>query len=202
MPEHAKTALIVVDVQHHVFFSDDLDTTLNNKNPQLALNHIKRAILSTEQAGHQIIYTKMIYNPETLPETITQRNKVVFANSPILSPQSPDIALYQLQPRHRDTVIIKHTYDPFLADGFLTTLQDNLITHLVICGFYLDICIDSLLRTAYQKNYTTTLLADATESQFHQQNKCYKFIQRYYHTQVISTDHYLKEKSHDNSINC
>lgn len=66
-----------------------------------------------------------------------------------------------LVPRAEDTVLEVSTLDGFYASGLDTILHRRQISHLIFCGFGLETCIHSTLRSANDRGYECLLLSDA-----------------------------------------
>ncbi|KOX19417.1 hypothetical protein ADL06_29370 [Streptomyces sp. NRRL F-6491] len=55
-------------------------------------------------------------------------------------------------------------FDAFLTAGFEEHLHARGVEHLVFAGLFADVCVDSTARTAFQKGFHVTVLADCTTS--------------------------------------
>ena len=64
-------------------------------------------------------------------------------------------------PIEQELVITKHTPDSFFQTRLKKTLEDNNISHLVICGMMTHMCIDTTVRAARNFGYNVTLIEDA-----------------------------------------
>ena len=93
---------------------------------------------------------------------------------------------FHVKPKENDKVFEKSGYDIFPNTKFEKWLIENKIEKIVVCGFFLDICIDSAIRTAYQKGYFTVLLTDATQSLFYRKKEVEAFMEKFYNTKILT----------------
>ncbi|MBI5258888.1 MAG: cysteine hydrolase [Burkholderiales bacterium] len=80
----------------------------------------------------------------------------------LLAHGSPGWALAPgLQPREGDARLRKTTPDSFLHTRLEPLLQEQDISHLVVCGYASEYCVDTTVRRAAALGYDVTLVADA-----------------------------------------
>lgn len=71
----------------------------------------------------------------------------------------------RLQPADSDARVYKTTPDSFLRTGLADTLAQAGATHLVVCGYASEFCVDTTVRRAAALGYPVTLAADAHTTQ-------------------------------------
>ena len=69
-----------------------------------------------------------------------------------------------LDVRDSDLILTKHRYDAFYATSLETYLSANAVGELLIGGVATHICVESAMRSAFDRDYDATLLADCTAS--------------------------------------
>lgn len=69
-----------------------------------------------------------------------------------------------LDVREGDLVVTKHRYDPFYDSALGTYLSANGVTELLVGGVATHVCVESAMRSAFDRDYDATLLADCTAS--------------------------------------
>lgn len=61
-----------------------------------------------------------------------------------------------------DVVVTKHRYDAFYGTPLSAHLSANGITELLVGGVATDVCVESTMRSAFDRDYDATLLTDCT----------------------------------------
>lgn len=91
---------------------------------------------------------------------------VVFVqhNGPVGDPHHPDKEGWQLlaslETRPSDAVVTKTACDAFLGTTLEQVLGDNEIERLIVTGCATDYCVDTTLRSALARGYTTIAATD------------------------------------------
>lgn len=67
-----------------------------------------------------------------------------------------------LDVRPTDIVVTKHRYNAFYDSALETYLSANDVTELVVGGVATHVCVESAMRSAFDRDYDATLLADCT----------------------------------------
>lgn len=67
-----------------------------------------------------------------------------------------------LDVRDDDVIVTKHRYDAFYGTPLEVYLSSNDVTELVVGGVATEVCVESTVRSAYDRDYRTTVLADCT----------------------------------------
>lgn len=66
----------------------------------------------------------------------------------------------ELAPRDGESVTVKRHCSAFQNTDFDQTLKRADIDHLVVCGMQTEFCIDTTVRSAYERGYKVTLISD------------------------------------------
>ena len=179
-------ALLVVDVQNA--FCDRPDAAPRaTADMRRAVENINVLIRLARAESHPVILTRMVYDPEYTPDTVVRRNSLIHGGKDFLRPGSSGVEFYRIAPEPSDFVFEKHSYDAFINPGFEVLLKQLDVATLVVCGFYLDVCVDSLVRSAYQKGYETAVVEDATLSVFFEKKQMMDFMKTLYNTRFTDT---------------
>ena len=81
----------------------------------------------------------------------------------------PEI-ITELAPQHGDIVVEgKKTLDAFHSTALDYLLRANEIEHVAFTGFHTNWCVESSARSAYDKGYRVTVLADCTATDTHEE---------------------------------
>jgi len=137
------TALIVVDIQNDYFKGGRSELV----DAEQALAHTQAALELFREKGLPVFYIQHIS---------------LGKNASFFLPGSDGIALHERILPHADEVVIqKHAPDSFFQTGLHKQLGALGTTRLVVCGMMSHMCIDTTVRSAYEKGYDVLLLGDA-----------------------------------------
>lgn len=67
----------------------------------------------------------------------------------------------RVQPQPNETLVVKHYPNAFRETILSSALQNAQITHLIIVGAMVHLCVDATVRAAFDLGYTCTVIADA-----------------------------------------
>jgi nicotinamidase-related amidase len=182
--------LLIVDVQNDFCAkSGKFDKIHEPIEPiKAAMPKLKLAIKKAREKGYNIIFTKSLQVFDDLPENMQERILKHNRKEEYLVPNSWGADFFDVKPEKGEVVIDKYRYDIFTNPEFEKYLKKNKIREILLCGFFMDICVDSAMRTAYQKGYYTTLLKDATASLFFEQEKMEEFMKKFYDTNIKTVE--------------
>ena len=174
----AKTAVIVVDMQNDfgtkggMFDLGGIDIS----QIQAAVGPTSQVISSARRNGIKIVYLKMAFRPDLSdlgsPNSKNRLNhmrlnvgKVVRApdgrESRILirDTWNTDI-VKELTPHADDVVVYKHRFSGFFQTDLDATLKKLSVKHLIVTGCTTSVCVESTVRDAMFRDYTSVVLAD------------------------------------------
>lgn len=176
----AKVAVIVVDMQNDfgtkggAFDLAGIDISMIQK----AVAPTAKALAAARQKGVRVIYLKMGFRPDLsdfgstdspnrMKHLRLQVGKTVRARDGresrilIRDTWNTDI-LGELKPHPEDVVMYKHRFSGFYQTDLDATLKRIGATHLVFAGCTTSICVESTIRDAMFRDYSSILLADCT----------------------------------------
>ncbi len=162
------TALVVIDAQN-AFFADAGSFArrgchLNQR------DELKQAILIAVRAFRQrrqpVICTKMEFAPGYAEAGLLVREK---------HPMIRDVGAYLRGSHDADLfeelkaelgdgvwVVPKSRYDAFLSPEFLSLVKTLGIHRFVVAGALTNVCVESFARSAFDRDFPVTVIADAT----------------------------------------
>ena len=70
----------------------------------------------------------------------------------------------ELTPHPGDLIIDKQRYDSFIGTDLECQLRDRHIQQLIVCGLVTNVCVESTVRGAYERNFLVIIAKDATAS--------------------------------------
>jgi len=156
-------ALVVIDMQD-AFVSPT--GAISVPNGEKTARDVSRAVAVARAAGIAVIWTRV-----SVSKWVHAPYRELFPlhfdgnHAKTLDPSSPD---FELTPRLRklvreeDIIIDKFAYSAFSNPKFPRQLKKRGITHLLFCGLTTNVCIESTLRDAFQRNFYCALLTDAS----------------------------------------
>lgn len=141
MPSPGKKALLIVDMQHGLFFAPQppfaADTLLANIN----------TLITRARDSKAPIFAARHTGPEGSP----------LAESSPLTQLIPQLAI----DAELDGVFVKRYPNCFRGSTLLASLQLAGVEELVICGMKTEYCVDTTCRAAADLGFHVTLLSDA-----------------------------------------
>lgn len=95
---------------------------------------------------------------------------------------------FRVSPLPGETVIKKRSvFDAFFNPALERHLRRKKIRRLLLAGVYLDVCVDALARTAFQKGYYLSVLGDCVESLHYPKADALRFMAKYYGADIVSS---------------
>jgi ureidoacrylate peracid hydrolase len=161
-----RTALVVIDMQR-AFLEDEGSLAragIDIAGLQAALEPCKRLLASARQAGVPVIHTRYVYRSDyadggILVNYIMPQLREVDS----LAAGTPDIEIVdELAPVDGETVIDKNRPSAFYATNIEPILNGLGIDSLVVCGVTTNICVETTVRDASQRDYKVFVPKDAT----------------------------------------
>jgi len=175
----ANTALIVVDMENDfgskggMFDRAGVDISMIQK----VVPTTARVIEAARQAGIKIIYLKMGYR-EDLSDVGKEgsKNRISHLTFMHVGETAPDGSksrilirdswgteiVSELKPQPDDIVIYKTRYSGFYQTDLDVILKKLNITHLIVTGCTTSVCVESTVRDAMFRDYSSIVLEDCT----------------------------------------
>ena len=161
-----RTALVVIDMQR-AFLEDEgslAQAGIDITGLKAAMEGCKRLLASARQAGVPVIHTRYVYRPDyadggILVNYIMPQLREVDS----LAAGTPDIEIVdELAPVDGETVIDKNRPSAFYATNIEPLLNGLGVDSLVVCGVTTNICVETTVRDASQRDYKVFVPKDAT----------------------------------------
>src|SRR3989344_4461373 len=161
------TALILVDMQNA--FCSKQGSFRKRGNSIINLNNaIKTTKLLLDFARKKkwlIIFTKLAY-------------KLDYSDAGLLIKRNPKIRKFRgyientwdsqivdvLKPHENEIIIVKKRYDSFYDTNLEEILKKNNIKKLIVAGLLTNICVESLVRSAFDRDFKVILVKDGTST--------------------------------------
>lgn len=168
-PVSAGTALLVIDMQNAFCHADGSFATMTRSRGlsirmcQDAVAGCGRLITAARNVAIPVIYTRYVYHSNYADGGVLLAKYPEMREVGSLSAGSWDADIVdELAPDDSDFVIDKSRYSAFYGTRLEPILHGLGVTDLVVCGVTTNVCVESTVREAAQKDYDVRVVADAT----------------------------------------
>jgi ureidoacrylate peracid hydrolase len=170
-----RTALLVIDMQHGFL---DPGASLEVPKGRAIIPNLRKLIAACRARRLPVIHTQFIYSTdlpclrgdpfgvEHLPAPRGRRtgfgrpsNNCLVGPNAGKGPESAKI-VPALAPKTDELVVASHVYDKFLDTPLDLALRTRQVTHLIVTGVTTDICVNSTVLAAANRNYRVTVVTD------------------------------------------
>lgn len=165
----ARTALLVVDMQNAFchpkgsFAKMTEGRGLSIAMCQEAVAGCVRLVEAARQAGAPVVLTRYVYHPGYADGGVLLDKYPEMREAGSLAAGSWDAELIdELTPTETDFVIDKSRYSAFYGTRLEPVLHGLGVDTIVCCGVTTNICVESTVRDAAQRDYRVYVVADAT----------------------------------------
>lgn len=161
------TALVVVDMQNGFchpegsFAKLDLDVSMCHD----AIAGCRALVDAARAAGVPVVYTRYVYRPDYADGGVLVQDLLpALAEVGSLAGGSWDAELVDelTAVRADEFVVDKARYSAFYGTGLEPILTSLGVRSLVVCGVTTNMCVETTVRDASQRDYRTWVVADAT----------------------------------------
>lgn len=175
--EPARTALLVIDMQHDFISPGGFGATLGNDVARLAaiVPAVQHLLLAARSAGLTVIHTRECHRPDLSDCPPAKRNRGEPAlrigdEGPmgrILIAGEPGAQIIpECAPRPGEIVMDKPGKGAFHATDLSSRLERIGIASLILAGVTTEVCVGTTMREANDRGYECLLATDATDSYF------------------------------------
>jgi ureidoacrylate peracid hydrolase len=164
--ERADTALLVIDMQNGFCHPDAAMAALeiDASACTAAAGGCATLIEAAHSAGVPVIYTQYVYQPDYSDggRYIAEKQPVLKKIGAIAAGSWDAEILEELAPEPGDHVITKNRFSAFYSPELEPLLERLGTQSLVVCGVTTNMCVESTVRDAAQRDYRVFVAADAT----------------------------------------
>lgn len=160
-----KTALLLVDVQNA--FCSKKGSFWKRGQPIFGLNVVLRTMKSLLAFARKrkwlIIFTRLTYKQDYSDAgLLLKRNpKIAELGGYIENSWDSEIAK-TLTPKKQEIVVNKKRYDPFYNTALEQVLKDNNVQRLIVAGLLTNVCVESCVRSAFDRDFEVVVIQDGT----------------------------------------
>ena len=189
-----ETALLVVDMQHGFL---DPGAALEVPEGRQIIPNVRQLVDVCRQKGVPVVFTEFVYatsvpclrgdpfGPEHLPAEEGKPTGFAYPSGNCLigpdAGQGPDSAdtVAELAPRPDELVVRAYTYDKFYGTPLDLALRSRGVRYLVITGVVTDVCVNSTLMSAANRDYRVTAVTDGVATLWPEiQRACFEIWRR------------------------
>ncbi|MEZ0166094.1 cysteine hydrolase family protein [Kineococcus sp. LSe6-4] len=136
------SALVVIDVQQDYFPGGAFPLV----GPEEAARAAGRVLAAAREAGLVVVHV--------------QHHSL--GDVPFLRPGTPGADIHpSLTPGPGEALVVKHAPNSFLGTGLEDLLRERGVEDLVVVGMMTSMCVDSTVRSAAERGFAVTVVADA-----------------------------------------
>lgn len=152
-------ALIVVDVQKD-FAKPDYAFGESVEHLDEMIKRTEKFLDRYRNSGRNPIFVRTVHDENTdSPTWIKKYNSEEF-NRPCIKNTEGTEFISELNVKEKDIVVTKHRYDAFHNTNLEQYLTANDISEILVCGIATNICVESTVRSAYNRDYNVTTISD------------------------------------------
>lgn len=191
-----KRALIIVDFQNDFCSPRGKGADKRGDVSRLegTAKNIQQALSKARSLGIEIAFVQFLGDRKFQRQNLVERDRRLGKRTKCLE-GSWGADFFRVEPAPRETIFQKHAcFDAFSNPAFERFLKKKGISRLVLAGVYLDVCVDTLARTAFQRGFYVSVLSDCTESLFYEKKKVLDFMAHYYGAKIGRADELLSAK--------
>lgn len=161
-----RTALLIIDMQNSFLHSDGscARAGLDHERLRSVLPAVMQLVEGAREARLPIIFTRYVYRADYRDGGIvTQVLLPTLRENAALIAGSWDAELVEeLNPREGEIVIDKNRPGAFYGTSLQSCLDGLDVDSLIVCGVTTNICVETTVREAMQRDYRVWVVAGAT----------------------------------------
>jgi ureidoacrylate peracid hydrolase len=118
-----------------------------------------------DETGWTVFFTRLVYSEGYQGAGLLVQNNPQIRQLGGYIEGSPDSMIVdELTPKQGDIVINKNRFDPFITTTFYDQLCQFRIKKIVVCGVCTNICVESTVRGAFDRDIRVIIAEDAVTS--------------------------------------
>ena len=188
MTDRERVALLVIDLQNDFCTGPVVAARFGGDTAELdaVTANAARAVDVARAHGVEVVFVRFLGDLEHQGPSWRRRDEAL-GKQPKCLTGSWGAQFHRVAPAPGERVFTKQAcFDAFLSDGFAGYLDHRGFDRLVFAGVYADVCVDSTARTAFQKGFHITVLADCTTSLHRSDDEVLSFMGALYGARVTT----------------
>lgn len=167
-PDARRWGVIVIDVQNDFCHPEGLMAQRGRAAAAGAwFEHLQQLVAAARHHGVHVIHVRVEHGPHTdSPVWVTRFSQARAAGAApgetACAAGSWGAEFFSIAPLPGEAVITKHRYSAFLGTNLDQILRSKGIRTVVVTGVKTNVCVESTVRDAFQRDYGAILAADCT----------------------------------------
>lgn len=125
-----------------------------------AVERLQNFLQSARAAGTMIVFIRSQYDEVYLSHAQKERRRRVGWDVPLCRQGTEGFDFYKVRPLPEEVVITKHRFDAFYGTDLEMVLRTNGRQNLLFTGVATNVCVESSLRSAFMRDFSTVLVED------------------------------------------
>jgi ureidoacrylate peracid hydrolase len=119
---------------------------------------------AAREADLPVVYTAHVFDPDLfdVPARILRRGLLNPDDQPLVRGTWDAAITDELKPLEGDRIVEKNRYDAFLYTDLEQVLRALGVNRLLVCGVATNVCVESTVRSAEQRDFTVFVASDCT----------------------------------------
>jgi ureidoacrylate peracid hydrolase len=167
------SALLVIDMQNG-FVAPEGSITRRGE-PMHDVDNVvaetARLIAAAREVDLPVVYTVHAFDPDyfDVPARIVRRGILTPADQALVRGTWDAAITDEIKPLEGDRLVEKNRYDAFLYTDLEQVLRALGVDTLLACGVATNVCVESTVRSAEQRDFTVVVASDCTSgpSEYH-----------------------------------
>jgi nicotinamidase-related amidase len=151
------TAVVVVDMQNGFCHPDG---SLYAPGSEAAVDPCVDLVDRARDAGASVVFTRDVHPPDQFDDAHYYDEFEQWGEHVVEGSWDAELVA-ELDPRERDLVVVKHTYDAFHRTQLEGWLEAHGVRNLVFCGTLANVCVLHTAGSAGLRDYRPVLVEDA-----------------------------------------
>jgi ureidoacrylate peracid hydrolase len=160
-------ALVVIDMQNG-FLHPLGSVARSSEQPMFELDRVVadtvELVAGARTAGLPVVYTQHVFRPDyfDVPRRLRPRDMFKEGDQALVKGSWDAAVVDELKPLDSEPVVEKNRYDAFLYTDLELVLRELEVDRLLVCGVATNVCVESTVRSAEQRDVAVTVAADCT----------------------------------------
>jgi nicotinamidase-related amidase len=150
-------AVVVVDMQNGFCHPDG---SLYAPGSEEVIGPVGDAVETAREAGAEVVWTRDVHPPEQFEDAHYYDEFERWGEHVLEGSWEAEI-VEELDPREKELVVVKHTYDAFYRTQLEGWLDAHGVHDLLICGTLANVCVLHTASSAGLRDYRPVLVEDA-----------------------------------------
>jgi ureidoacrylate peracid hydrolase len=160
--EAKDSVLIVVDVQNDFCHPDGVfgKAGVNLSALQASVDKILALLDAARASGVPVVFVKTHHDASNNSRAFDDRYMRKAARAEICATGTWGAEYYRVRPAGTDCEVVKHRYSAFVGTSLEVVLRSLARQTVLVCGVTSNVCVESTIRDAFQRDYRAVLVED------------------------------------------